>query len=352
MIIKPKSAIIFLLTVLLLISCSVPSTISVRVQKPAAIHLPAVKEIAIVDFHGHDRSGSQIATLVQSKLMKTEHYDILERDKLRRVLEEQNLGLAGIVDEATAVEVGRLLGVDALIFGEVTTYELERDERGVEKVSRKVGTGKYEWVDQKNIFTGKTKKVKREIMKTVLVDQHYRIRRGTVAINFRVVGVKTGQLLAAHSDSKSYNSGKVVEGGRKTIPAAGEILADLSNEICDKFVRLIAPYFVREERKIESGKDQIKVGIKYAESGLWPEALKAWKQATVEMPTESAAFYNLGLAYEIQGMLDEAESSYKKAVDMKQKKLYLEAMARIRRARQEHEKLMKQLHEREEETDW
>ena len=186
-------------------------------------------------------------------------------------------------------------------------------------------------------------------MKTVLVDQHYRIRRGTVAINFRVVGIETGQLLAVHSDSKSYNSGKVVEGSHKSLKPEGEILNDLGQTICQHFVRLIAPYQALEFRKLESGKGSIKTGRKYALSGLWEEALETWKISVMEMPGEPAAHYNLGVAYEVQGMLDEAEEAYKTAVRLKQKGLYMEALSRIRRAKKEQEELQKQLQEREEE---
>jgi tetratricopeptide (TPR) repeat protein len=202
-------------------------------------------------------------------------------------------------------------------------------------------------VDEKNIFTGKTKKVKREIMKTILVDQHYRIRRGSVGINFRVVDVETGKLLAVHSDMKSYNSGKVVEGSYQTLKPEGEILTELSRSICRRFVQLIAPYYITEHRAIEPGKGNIQIGKKYAEAGLWPEALETWKQSIISLPQEPAAFYNLGLAYEIQGDLDQAEKYYKTAVAMKQKRLYLDAINRVRQARIENEKLKDQLLDRQ-----
>ena len=329
------------------LSCSVPPAVNVKVHKAAGIHLPGVKKVAIADFQGPERSGSQFATLFQQILLTTEYYEIIERDRLRSVLEEQNLGQTGVVNEETAVEIGKLLGVDALIFGEVATHDIEPDERGTEKVSTKVGTGKYEWVEEKNIFTGKTKKVKKEIMKTTLVDQHYRVRRGTVAVNFRVVGVEDGRLLAARSESQSYNSGKMIEGSKETLKPEGEILRDLSMQICEKFVRLISPYYQTEKRTIEPGKGSIGVGAKYAQAGLWPEAMEAWKKAVVELPNEPAARYNLGLGYEVQGMLDEAEHEYQIASSMKQKKLYMEALARIRAAKEEQERLRKQLEERE-----
>jgi len=334
--------------ILLINGCGSSGRIGVSVQKPAAIHLTGVKEIAVVDFKGPQGSGSQIATLLQSRLMESQYFKIVEREKLNRIMDEHNLTMSGIVDESTAAEIGKLVGVDALIFGEVTTYRVERDEQGVEKVRKKVGTGRYETVDQKNIFTGKTKKVKKEIMRTVLVDEHYRIRRGTAAINFRVVGVETGELLAVHSDSKSFTSGKVKEGSHKTLKPQGEILNELSQIICQHFVRLIAPYHTLEYRKLESGKGSIKTGRNYALAGLWEEALETWKISVIEMPSEPAAYYNLGVAYEVQGMLDDAEKAYKTAVLLKQKRLYMDALARIRQAKKDQTKLQEQLQERQE----
>lgn len=334
----------------ILLSCAMPAAISVQVMKPADINMPGVHTLAVADFQGAERSGSQIATQLQSYLKETNHLELVERDQLRRILDEQNLGMAGVTNQETAIEVGKLLGVDALIFGEVTAYDVEPDERGTEKVEREEGTGRYEIVEQKNIFTGKKQKVKKEIMKTVLVDQHYRIRRGTVAINFRVVSVQTGELLAVHSDSKSYNSGKVVEGSRQTLKPQGEILADLSQKICKDFVWKIAPHYSKETRYVESGKGRIATGKKYAESGLWPEAIEEWKQAVVEKPKEPAVYYNLGVAYEIRGDYDQAESYYKQAVSIKTDKRYMDSIQRVRKAREEYKKLQRQLEERDAEN--
>lgn len=323
--------------------CSPPAAVSLQIMKPAEINLPGIKKIAIVDFQGPERSGSQIATLLQSYLMQSDYFEIMERDQLKRILDEQNLGMSGVVDETSAVQVGRLLGVDAMLFGEATSYEVEPDERGTEKVEDKVGTGKYEEVDEKNIFTGKTRKVKKEIMKTVLVDRHYRIRRGTVAINFRVVSVESGVLLAVESESKSYNSGKVIEGSYNTLKPQGEILSDLSKSICQKFARKIAPYYATEKRYIEPGKNEIGAGKKYAESGLWPEAKDAWMRAIQVMPNEPAGYYNLGVAYEMEGDLEEAEIYYKKALSVKQDKRYMDAVRRIRSAQEDQRKLEQQM---------
>jgi curli biogenesis system outer membrane secretion channel CsgG len=334
---------VFCIFVLLLAGCSSTSRVNVQVLKPAEIHLSGIKTLAVVDFQGPQRSGSQIASTIQAFLIRKQQYNLMERNRLRQVLEEQNLGLTGVVDQNTAVQIGKILGVDAMIFGEVSTFQVEPDEEGVEKVSKQEGTGKYEWVNQKNIFTGKTKKVKKEIMKTVLVDQHYKIRRGTVAINFRVVKVETGELLAVHSDSKSYDSGKVVEGSSKSLKPRGQVLAELSREICTKFANMISIHEMTQQLFVEPGKGPIDLGRKYAENGLWPEAIETWEQAVPDLPKESSLFYNLGVAYEINGRYDDAEVMYKKAISLKQKKRYMQAISRIRKAREDQEKLERQM---------
>ncbi|MBN1780514.1 tetratricopeptide repeat protein [bacterium] len=337
----------------LMSACSSTSRVNVQVMKPAEIHLQGIHQMAVVDFQGPERSGSQVATTLQSLLLQKKQYTLIERDKLKQVLEEQNLAMTGVVDEASAVEIGRILGVDAMIFGEVTQYQVERDENGVEKVSKKEGTGKYEWVEQKNIFTGKKQKVKKEIMKTVLVDQHYKVRRGTVAINFRVVNVETGVLLAVHSDSKSYDSGKVVEGSGKSLKPKGQILAELAREITKRFANMISIHELTQQLYVEPGKGNIDLGRKYAENGLWPEAVEAWEQAVTDTPKEPAVYYNLGVAYEIDGEFDKAEELYKKAMSLKQTKRYMQALARLRKARMDQAELEQQIMDRQtdDETD-
>jgi hypothetical protein len=331
----------------LIISCAMQSAITVDVLKPAAISLPGVRKIAIADLKGPEMSGAQIASLVQSGLLQTDYFEVIERNKLVQVLDEQKLGQAGIVNESTAKQVGQMLGVDALIFGEVTAYRIEPDEIGKEKVSRQEGTGKYEVVDEKNIFTGKTKKVRKEIMRTALVDQPYKIRRGTVGVSFRVVDVETGKLLAVKSDTRSYSSDKVVDGSTQTLKPEGEILNELSSGLAQKFVQMIAPHKVSEQRVIEPGSGKIQEGKKFAQAGLWPEAAEAWTEAVNLTPKNPSTFYNLGLANEVQGNLDEAEKLFKKATSLQQKKLYIDALSRIRLEKEEKAKLEQQLNFRQ-----
>ncbi len=344
-----RIVLLFIVVALLWMSCGTTSTIGINVLKPAAVDMPGVKKIAVVDFKGPEGSGSQIAAMVQSMLMESQHYEIMERDKISRLLEEQNMGMAGIVDPTTAAKVGAILGVDAMVFGEISTYEVPPDKKITNKVKEQKFTGKYETVEEKDSKTGQVKQVRKKIYEDVWVDKVTWVRQGSVAINFRVVDVKTGKLLAAHSDAESYDSQKEKKSWfsqEQKLKPQGEILSDLSQNICRRFVHMIAPYYETENRIIEGGEGQIAVGKKYADVGLWPEAMEAWQQAVQDLPQNPSGYYDLGLAYEVQGDLARAEAAYKKAVELNTKTLYMEALARIRAAQEDQIKLQEQLKDR------
>jgi len=52
-------------------------------------------------------------------LFNLERFKVIERSQLERILEEQKLGLSGIIDASTAAEVGKGIGVDAIVLGSV-----------------------------------------------------------------------------------------------------------------------------------------------------------------------------------------------------------------------------------------
>ena len=69
------------------------------------------------------------------------------------------------------------------------------------------------------------------------------------------------------------------------------------------------------DRRSEA-KSQVEFGWDVAMKGLWREATVRWEKATELDPTYSAAWNDLGIAYEEQGKFDDARKAYEKALQL------------------------------------
>ncbi|MGE3513480.1 MAG: tetratricopeptide repeat protein [Vicinamibacterales bacterium] len=63
-----------------------------------------------------------------------------------------------------------------------------------------------------------------------------------------------------------------------------------------------------------SARTEAQFGVDVAQRGLWREAIYRWERAVELDPTYAAAFNNLGVAYEHEGLLDKARQAYEKAL--------------------------------------
>ena len=83
--------------------------------------------VAVMDFEtkvpGHGwRVGYGASDMLTTALVKCKKFRVYERDKLASIMKEQGLQLSGAVDGATAVRVGKLIGVKYIVTGAVTEY--------------------------------------------------------------------------------------------------------------------------------------------------------------------------------------------------------------------------------------
>lgn len=58
-----------------------------------------------------------------SELSMIPIFSVVERNRLNNILKEQALGLTGIIDNETAVNLGQVVGADAIIVGSIHTYK-------------------------------------------------------------------------------------------------------------------------------------------------------------------------------------------------------------------------------------
>lgn len=105
----------------------------------AGTDLPTV---AVLDFTGlmigdggnSAPLGKAVSAMLTTELTGREGIRVIERQQLQDLLEEQRLSLSGRVEESTALEVGKLVGAQYVIFGAVTSIaeQLRMDMRAVD----------------------------------------------------------------------------------------------------------------------------------------------------------------------------------------------------------------------------
>ena len=98
--------------------------------------------VAVLDFTGlmlgqagnSAPLGKAVASMLTTELLGRPGLRVIERYELQAILTEQKLALSGRVDESTAVEIGKLVGAQYVIHGQVTSIanQLRMDMRAVD----------------------------------------------------------------------------------------------------------------------------------------------------------------------------------------------------------------------------
>lgn len=118
-----------------------------------------------------------------SSLAKSGRYRVIEREKLAALIEEQELGATGMIDANSATELGKILGVDAVVLTSVSRVQFKKS----------LLFGIIAWVRKKRV---------------------------ELDMESRIVSVKTGEVLATTSlteiafDRKGYFLGFMQAGGK------------------------------------------------------------------------------------------------------------------------------------------
>lgn len=109
---------------------------------PVRAQEPDLPTIAVLDFTGlmvgqggnSVPLGKAVSAMLVTELIGRPGLRVIERSQLQDLLTEQRLSLSGRVDESTALEVGKLVGAQYVIHGQVTSIadNLRMDMRAVD----------------------------------------------------------------------------------------------------------------------------------------------------------------------------------------------------------------------------
>ena len=140
---KFRTGLITALAALLLLTALAPLALAKDDEGPSGLR----KMIAVVEFEDKsDRSrwhwtgpdpGTGMSDMLTTELVKSGKFMVIEREQLHHVLAEQDFGQSGRVTEQTAPQLGRLLGVAAVVYGSVSEFGYLAADTG----GRKSGLG-------------------------------------------------------------------------------------------------------------------------------------------------------------------------------------------------------------------
>lgn len=151
--------------------------------------------------------GKGISDLLVNQLVNDGTYRVIERSQLDRILKEQNFSNSDRADANSAAKIGRVLGVDTIIVGDITQFG--RDDQ-----NRNIGGGGGHWggYGLGGIGTHKAKAV--------------------VEITARLVDVNTGEILASatgHGESTRSSTNLLGGGGSGWSGGGGHVDMGSSN---------------------------------------------------------------------------------------------------------------------------
>jgi hypothetical protein len=150
--------------------------------------------------------GAQISNDILSRFSMNkdefEFFEVIDRDALDRILEEQKLSLSGLMDESTTAELGGLAGVNSIIIGKVTQANVDRQRLDpvTREYEKEVKTGEEKYTDDDG--KEKTRDIKAKVK--VYMNEHKKLSNATVSASYKILDVATGAVLAA--DNLTYTS--------------------------------------------------------------------------------------------------------------------------------------------------
>ena len=212
---------------------------------PAAALPEYVKtKIAVLDFElkgeGYETEdmGEIVAEWFITALVKEGRFDVIERSLLNKILEEQKLSISGIIDEGTATQLGKLLGVKVIISGSVLkfTSTLEVNARIIDVETASI-------IAAENVRSGTAERLKDLVdQMSVKIMKHfplegYVVSRGPeenmITIDLgKYSGVKTGIEFTVFKEGKAIKhpkTGEVLDVERTNLGRA--VIVDVRDKI-------------------------------------------------------------------------------------------------------------------------
>lgn len=231
---------------------------------------------------------------------RTDIYTLIGREELDQILKEQNLGTSGLVDETQAASIGKLLGADAIVVGDIVSSS--NDERSI----------------------GTEYQGKQSVSVSCLT------RTAAATVNMRVVSVATGAILftkESKTTAKDKQCGSNLPKLASTLSVVDQCLVAATTELANG----IAPHFVESDFALKdvdakAFKDQANKARDNAANGKLDEAYAQYSSIIKDDPYNDAVMFNMGVLNEVVGNYQDAQDLYQKAVSVRHDGDYSKAL--------------------------
>ena len=294
---------IFLTLFFILFMSGCTHKVTIKALHPAEIdRATSSKRIAVVLFKG-DRVG--LSSKIESNLSKFRienkpFFTLVSRSDIDEVIKEQKLQNSGLVNTNAIVDVGNLIGAQALISGSVSRPNLS-DTRSYETRIRCV-----------NVKCTKLEYYKVLCKKRII----------SLSAEIKMVDISRGDVIYSDSLSREAEYNHCLDDAR-TLPSRDSVAQKLAALIANDFTYKLTPHYVYfkvellEEGDLDYTDEQetlLENALEYIKQNRLDKSGRLLKQLIDSTRQQSyVAFYNLGVVKEAQGDLLKAKSYYEKA---------------------------------------
>lgn len=276
----------------------------IKALSPASVtEMANNKKVAVGKFK-NDTTGLSAkveSNIASYKLEGKKYFQVVNRKDIDKILEEQKLQSSDFIDEKTTTRIGKIIGAQAIINGEVIT-----------------ATGK----EGKYVETRKRCKKYSKEKKECIKYEYYKVlchkTDSTLSANINILDVESGSVIHSDHFTKRYKADSCKKYG--DILNSNEALSSLSEIIANDFVNKLAPKYVYFKVLLL---DEIELDSSYKQDDMLDNALKyieakRMDKAEIILTDLLDAFdgqsyvlaYDLGVVKESIGKYQEAKNLY------------------------------------------
>ncbi len=297
---------ILMLLLILIINSGCSQKVKIRSLEPAEIgRASTAKKVTVMEFK-NDRIGLSDkieAKLSNKKIDSKSYFTMINRKDFNKIIEEQKIQNSGLVDVSTVVEVGNLIGAEAIISGNVgraTSNDTHFLEPRIACADKKC----------KTFRTYNVRCTKRVV---------------GLSAEIRMVDVTKGDIIYADTMRRTSEYKHCVDDSR-AFPSTEIAAQKLADTIAENFTSKLTPHYrffevvLLEKPDIDYNKQDEKlldVSLEYIKQNRFDKAERFLIDLVDATQQKSyVPFYNLGVIKEAQGAYSEAQKYYKMADDL------------------------------------